>query len=247
MTDYYKTSLDILFRLLKDSGNDHWANWIKEDIENWIDNKNVDHHLKAFGGMGSINDLYVGKADIIGIWKNKLFETIKILSWSLAKGKISTAPIDKDFYKNGNREIRGWKCRSCGHSRIDKVDIEEYLSTKFLPYIIVDLIKKERFEEIINLDNFINIEEIKTTRELISKQITDQEIVLTSGSQWLWICPECATKDACVYRWNYDKESNKLIESNNNLKLRKKQNIVNEEVNGLRKFLFGLKSRNKGK
>ena len=223
MTDNYKISLEILYRLLKDSGNEHWANWIKEDLDNWTENKKVDHHLKAFGGMGSINDLYVGKDNTIGAWRNKLFDIIKTLSCSLAKGKISEAPTDTDFYRFGNNEINGWRCRNCGHSRIDKVGIEQYLSTKFLPLIIVDLIKKDSLEEIINLENFINIDEIRTTRELISKQIIDQEIVLTSERQWLWTCPECKTKNACVYRWNYDKESNKLIESKNNLKIKDKQ------------------------
>jgi len=232
MIDYYKISLEILYRLLKDFGNDHWANWISKDINDWIENKEVDHHLSAFGGMGSINDLAVGKANTIGVWKNRLFDIIKNLSWSLAKGNISKAPTDTDFYKFGNNEISGWRCRNCGHARINKVNIEDYLSTQFLPILIVDLIKKDRFEKIIDLDNFINFSEINTTRELIAKQIIDQKIILTNGNEWLWTCPECESKDVCVYRWNYDDKTNILIESNDNLKIKKGQLTTRNIANG---------------
>ena len=232
MIDYYKISLEILYRLLKESGNDHWANWISKDINDWIDNKKVDHHLSAFGGMGSINDTAVGGADMIGIWKNKLFDIIKNLSWSLAKGKISKAPTDIDFYKFGNNEISGWRCRKCGHARIDRVKIEGYLSTKFLPIIIVDLIENNGLEKIVDLDNIVNRNEINTLRELIYKQIIDEKITLTNGNEWLWTCPECESKDVCVYRWTYDDKTDTLTESNDNLKIKKGQLTTRNIANG---------------
>ena len=232
MKDYYKISLEILYRLLKDSGNDHWANWISKDLSDWIENKKVDHHLNAYGGMGSINDLAVGGPDSIGVWKNKLFDTIKTLSWSLAKGKISKAPIDTDFYRSGNNEISGWKCRKCGHARIDNVNIEHYLSTNFLPIIIVDLVKNDKLEQILDLDSFINLSDVASTRELITKQITDQKIILTNGNEWQWSCPECESEDVCGYRWIYNDMTETLTQSDDNLKINKGQLTTMYKSNG---------------
>jgi len=232
MKDDYKISLEILQRILKDSGNNHWAKWITKDISEWNSNKNVDHHLRAYGGMGSINDLIVGGTDTIGVWKNKLFEIIKNLSWSLAKGKISKAPIDADFYRYGNNEISGWRCQNCGQARVDRVKIEHYLSTKFLPIIIVDLIKNEELENVIDLDNIINRNEINKLREQIGKQIIDQEITLTNGNEWSWTCPICESKDVCVYRWTYDEKTDTLIESDDNLKINKGQLTTMHKSNG---------------
>ena len=241
MKDYYKISLEILHRILSESGDDHWANWIAKDINEWNENKKVDHHLSAFGGMGSINDLAVGGADMIGVWKNRLFDIIKNLSWSLAKGKISKAPIDTEFYRFGNNEISGWRCQKCGHAKIDRVKIEDYLSTKFLPIIIVELIENNGLEKIIDLDSIVNRNEINTLRELISKQIIGQGITLTNGNEWSWTCPECESKDVCGYRWTFNEKTNILTESKDNLKINKGQLTTmykkHKWLSGLRKLL----------
>ena len=219
MIDYYKISLDILYRLLKESGDQHWANWIEKDIHLWTTQKRVDNHLGAFGGMGSINDLSVGSWDTIGVWKNKLFDTTKTLSWSLAKRKISTAPVDENFYRQGSKEISGWRCRHCGHSRIDKSNIELYLSTEFLPKLFVNYIRQDKLIEILDLQTIIELDQVIEKRNAIEKLIQNANITLTTGNQWLWSCPECESKNVCVYRWQTIDNDTKLIESKDNLKM----------------------------
>ena len=223
MTDHYKISLEILYRLLKESGNDHWANWIQKDIHLWTTEKRVDNHLGAYGGMGSINDLSVGGSDTIGVWKNRLFDTTKNLTWSLAKGKISTPPLDDKFYRYGSTEISGWRCRHCGHSRIDKSNIELYLSTEFLPKLFVDYIRQNKLIEILDLNTIVSLDQIVEKRNAIEKLIQNANITLTSGNEWLWTCPECESKNVCVYRWQTIDNDTKLFESKDNLKMETKK------------------------
>jgi len=208
---------------LKESGNDHWANWIQKDIHLWTTQKRVDNHLGAYGGMGSVNDLSVGGSDTIGVWKNTLFETTKNLSWGLAKGKISTPPLDENFYRYGSTEISGWRCRHCGHSRIDKSNIEEYLATEFFPKLFVDFIKQDKLIEILDLKSIVELEQIVDKRSVIEKLIQSANITLTSGNEWLWTCPECESKNVCVYRWQTTDNKTKLIESKDNLKMERKE------------------------
>jgi len=208
---------------LKESGNDHWANWIQNDIHLWVTQKRVDSHLGAYGGMGSINDLSVAGSDLIGVWKNNLFDTTKNLSWSLAKGKISTPPLDEKFYRYGSSEISGWRCLFCGHSRISKSSIERYLSTEFLPKLLVDYIRKDKLIEILNLESIVTLEQIVERRSTVEKLIQNENITLTNGYEWLWICPECEGQNTGVCSWQITNNYTKLIESKGNLKMAKKE------------------------
>ena len=35
----------------------NWIDWLERDIEDWTQRREVAHHLRAYGGMGSFNDL----------------------------------------------------------------------------------------------------------------------------------------------------------------------------------------------
>ena len=58
-TDIYAEALYCLHSILV---TDHpefqnWINWLERDIEDWTQRREVAHHLRAYGGMGSFNDL----------------------------------------------------------------------------------------------------------------------------------------------------------------------------------------------
>lgn len=53
--------LESLASLLKEHGGPGWADWLEKDAERIRsgDSSGVDHFLSAFGGMGSLNDLWL--------------------------------------------------------------------------------------------------------------------------------------------------------------------------------------------
>ena len=58
-TDIYTEALVCLRLILQ---TDHpefknWLDWLGRDIEDWTQRREVAHHLLAYGGMGSFNDL----------------------------------------------------------------------------------------------------------------------------------------------------------------------------------------------
>ena len=58
-TDIYTEALICLRSILQ---TDHpefknWIGWLERDIEDWTQRREVSHHLRAYGGMGSFNDL----------------------------------------------------------------------------------------------------------------------------------------------------------------------------------------------
>ncbi len=58
-TDTYTETLICLRSILQADHPEfqNWINWLNRDIEDWTKRREVAHHLRAYGGMGSFNDL----------------------------------------------------------------------------------------------------------------------------------------------------------------------------------------------
>lgn len=219
----YPQILNILRVLLEESGNRHWSNWIERDISEWNESRKVQHHLSAFGGMGSINDLFVAEYDDeVGIWKQEIFERCKSLSWKLAiKGGIGSAG-QVDLSLNEDKTLSGARCLDCGNSRLSKVDIEYYIANKFVPDFIVQKINDCKISDILNIDEIINQKLVAELRKKITLSVEESEIDLVNSDSWIKSCPKCKSNNMAVYRWeivNSVKEF-KIIPSEDNLKIK---------------------------
>ena len=219
MTDYYKTALETLYKILKEANEDFWANWIQEDIHLWQTQKSVEHHLHAYGGAGSFNDIPMGTNDLEGIWKSKIFGTVQTLSYSLAKGD-SLETILNGIQSNNSKEISGWRCRNCGAASINFRDIELYISSFFIPKIFVDFVKNDKLIDIIETKNILISEEIIQKRQAIESLVKNSTITLASNNNWLWACPKCASTEVCAYRWLVLDNDRKLMEADDNLEIK---------------------------
>ncbi len=236
----YLEVLNVLKILLEESDNSHWANWINQDILEWNENKSTKHHLSAYGGMGSINDLWVGGNDIDGSWKNAIFDHVKSLSYSLATRKgIGRAELVDTLSKG--IIIQGWRCLECGYSEISKVAIETFVSNKMVPTILTEKIKNGNVKSILDISELKNNKQVEELRSKIISATENSGIKLTEGDgKWTLPCPKCKSDDKAAYRWIYQKnfEEEKLIPSNDNLKLKSERS----ETGILRKlFKFGKK------
>ena len=58
-TDIYTEALTCLRSILLADHPEfqNWIDWLERDIEDWTQRREVAHHLRAYGGMGSFNDL----------------------------------------------------------------------------------------------------------------------------------------------------------------------------------------------
>lgn len=58
-TDIYTEALICLRSILQTDlpGFQNWIDWLERDIQDWTRHREVAHHLRAYGGMGSFNDL----------------------------------------------------------------------------------------------------------------------------------------------------------------------------------------------
>jgi hypothetical protein len=209
----------MLLQFLKGEGYENWEKWISEDIRLWETEKTTEHHLRAYGGMGSFNDVVIGGQDVNGLWKSRLFGLFQTLSWSFANKKISNIPLDEDFYSTNSKELNGWRCRNCGAAKIKTIEIERFISSYLLPKYLVASIKDDVLTQILDLDKIINSSEVKEKRQTIERLVETSDIELTESKEWDWTCPKCQSQETCAYRWLLLNDDTKLIEADDNLEV----------------------------
>lgn len=93
--------LDSAAAVLRSCGEEHWASWLERDavLMQAGDFEGVEHFLRAFGGMGSINDLVlypinghrVAELDVDAI--NERFQTLLSQASELARQVRNEAVI----------------------------------------------------------------------------------------------------------------------------------------------------------
>ena len=223
--ELYPEILKVLRNLLEKSHNAHWVNWIDEDMEQWNKFKSTNHHLSAYGGMGSINDLWVGGNDLNGIWEDEIFDKSKALAYSLAQNKgIGSSELVAFSNQPNGKEIEGWRCLECGYSEISQNGIESYIAKKFVPYILKEKIENQELASITEINDLRNLEKVVMNRNQVISTIKNSEMVCTTKiGKWKKPCTKCTFKNKAVYRWDFieNSELNEITPSENNLKIKK--------------------------
>ena len=88
-TDIYTEALVCLRLILQ---TDHpefknWLDWLGRDIEDWTQRREVAHHLLAYGGMGSFNDLPNMRGNHDYIFDFSQIGVLHLLATAMASGK----------------------------------------------------------------------------------------------------------------------------------------------------------------
>jgi hypothetical protein len=220
MIDYYKTTLEVLAKILQEENYDHWAKWMQEDIKWWETNKNVEHHFHAYGGMGSFNDVVIGDNNNEGIWEGHIFGHLQTLAYSLAKGDSLELILEGILNRNNSNIISGWRCRDCGDAQMTDRDINLFIAYYFIPKFFVEYVQKDRLKEVIDIPKLIDSEEVMNKKGKIKSLIQQENIILNPDNNWLWTCPKCRSSEVCTYRWKVLEDGSELAEGDDNLEIK---------------------------
>jgi hypothetical protein len=96
----YEDALVATERLLRQVSMDYWADWLLKDLKLWRTEQDISHHLLAYGGMGSFNDIYICRSNSHHItteqepWAHLLFDWLKALLFHLTHSQPTTLTID---------------------------------------------------------------------------------------------------------------------------------------------------------
>jgi predicted nucleic-acid-binding Zn-ribbon protein len=218
MTDYYKISLEILSQILKTEGYDHWDKWMQEDIKLWETTKSVEHHLHAYGGMGSFNDVVIGYNDTEGLWKGRVFGGFQSIAYGLASG--DSLEIILDRMQNNSHIISGWRCLACGNAKITTKDVEVFIASNLIPKLFVEYINKNQLPDLVAIDKILVSETITNQRNTLKNLISNAGIDLSEDTNWQWNCPKCGSTDTCSYRWELLENDSQIVDAKDNLPLK---------------------------
>ncbi len=136
-----------------------------------------------------------------GIWKSRIFGNVQTLAYILASGISLDTILGIVLNQYPINEISGWRCRDCGDARLTNRDIELYIASYFIPKLFVEYIQKDQLKEVTKIIKFIDSEAVTSEIKSLKVQIEKVNIILNTDNTWFWICPKCASKEVCVYRW----------------------------------------------
>jgi hypothetical protein len=216
----YLEALNAMQRLLESQNETAWRNWILKDIDEWNSGHSVSHHLSAYGGMGSFNDIGFQNP-----WIRYLFNDLRSVCYFLARQPSHKAEASSIRPSMGNIgfNLQGWRCLACGYQVVSDYDIEDYIAQKIIREEILKALDSGRLEQFVE----------SVIKQPPSHKIFTPDAVLIWAQRggidlrhekgWLRPCPKCNGNDTAVYRWDLIENGDSHFEpSADNLPLRKK-------------------------
>lgn len=227
MTKYIH-ALTALEYLLDKAGENHWRDWLRQDIDLWKSKNDVSHHLSAYGGMGSFNDVWICVQNGHNVtkeqepWVNNLFEILKGLCFRLAHEPEKDEVVKMDHATNQlsmtTPQLHGWRCLKCGYGETKSYDIENYLAKVLLPQYLSNAKTEKELKSLVDSTFTIEFEEIGEIRNQTRQKILNSDIKIVDREGWMRPCPKCGSDNTAVYRWEFSK--NNFNASKDNLPLK---------------------------
>lgn len=222
----YLHTIKALEYLLDKVVETRWRDWIREDIELWRTTQNVFHHLSAYGGMGSLNDLWISAHNrhaVMGFqepWVNVALTLLRDLAFRLAGLQRKESKLIYKWFSglrtflrtcvviNGilqmtrkNLRLDGWRCSSCGYLETQADRVESFLARTVLPMEISRAKTESDLIYIVDMALSGASPEIQTMRDEINARIVNSGIAITDRQGWMRPCPHCGSNSTEVCTW----------------------------------------------
>lgn len=214
----YPDALNAMHELLGALGEHHWRSWIAQDINEWETRKSVRHHLSAYGGMGSFND--IGFEDV---WLGTLFDDLKSACYYCAHhptGKPDVRALEHSMGSVGF-ELCGWRCLLCGYGVVSHRDIDYFIARRVIRQRLVVEAGRARLREFVHWVIQSRPSDALFTHERVTDWVDRSGLHIRDSNDWLRPCPGCGSNDTVVYRWLLvDKAGDRFVSSHDNLPLR---------------------------
>jgi hypothetical protein len=218
----YLDALNAMHDLLHALDEQEWRSWIAQDIREWESRQSTRHHLSAYGGMGSFND--IGFDDV---WLGTLFVDLRGLCYHLAKhatGALDLRCLELSLGRMGF-ELSGWRCLACAYGVVSRRNLDAFIARRVIRSRILSAVAGAGLREFVVCTIQANPRDALYTPENVLEWITNGAIHIRDSTAWLRPCPNCASDDTAVYRWSLLEEPNyQFVPSQGNLPLRTDSN-----------------------
>jgi hypothetical protein len=206
----------VLESLLTDVGEHHWRDHISRS--------SVTSFRQLLGGMGSLNDLIICRANSHRITDEDdprantlLGAMIGVCTETSTRGPMRGEDAARRCV-GVLSIISGSRCLACGHSFCGSRQVSSYLTANRLHGILSD----DRADDwpVGRLLNYWHSSEVPTEVSELMSHLQASGIETDHGDGWMRPCHSCGSDDTCVYRWRV--AAGVVEPTSDNLKLRKK-------------------------
>ena len=208
----YPEALKAMYLLLDTIGEEHWRDWIAEDLREWEVSNSVEHHLSAYGGMGSFNDMAGPPSEVRGITKAQeslehfLFCDLKSICYYLAKHVSRPVSVEGILRSMGTMEsqLQGWRCLNCSYAEVSLYDIDFYIAEYIIRHGIIDAVKRSNLHGFVRDVITSGMPSMENERSTVKDAVLRSGIKIGSGGGWTRPCPRCQSMDTVVYDWQQE-------------------------------------------
>jgi hypothetical protein len=205
----FPQALEATKALLTAVGESQWADWVSSDLVEWRESRGVAHHLSAYGGMGSFNDILICAANAHGVtpaqepWADSLFQHLKSVCYALARNLGCDLDGQALLSSFGSAEslLNGSRCLACGYRETTVSQLESLLASRHLPRVVTQRILEGTLQEVVAEVLELRVPGVEGDRQRIRRLCDASGVPIVQRSSWMRPCPRCESEDTAVYRW----------------------------------------------
>jgi hypothetical protein len=193
----YLKALELLKKLLSDNKEPFWADWMQKDIDEWKNMQSTEHHLNAFGGAGSFNDVNLNYEDNLGYWKNTLMSNLASISYGFAKDRSFNLP------DNSSTILDGSVCQKCKNVVINENTITRFLAGKFIPIFLAEYFLTDSYLTLLDLEKLVLDTRIEVFKNELLQEVIEKNMQINyQNSAWAPNCASCNATEKVYWEFS---------------------------------------------
>jgi hypothetical protein len=147
----YEQSLLGLVTVLEAAGETHWLAWVRQSLDEWRARGESRGHRRAYGGMGSLNDLVLSQPGTDPRSMTWFDAALWVLRGSAYAFSVAAEEDPHRFQQRAvtdSLEVAWSRCLSCGSGYMTTWNVHSAASQAWASYAVPRLVSARRAAEI---------------------------------------------------------------------------------------------------
>ena len=136
----YEQSLEGVIGVLAAADESHWRSWMESDLARWRGDRSTEHHQRAYGGMGSFNDLWVSD---VSVWLNAALHQLRGITWAGASAAEQDPSRFIHVAASGPLGLSFWRCQACASEYCGLTQIQSAAAAAWASWSVPSLVSGE--------------------------------------------------------------------------------------------------------
>lgn len=195
----YEQALIAMRGVLEAAGEQHWLKWIDEDLAAWRAAGSTSHHRSAYGGMGSLNDVHLSRADGEpgGIWLDAALDTLRHIAASAAPvAEQSPTSLRQISPGSSTTNLAGLPvsvCGDCGERFVSTASRVFAAAAGWSSAAVPELVQAERGDEVaLRALGLLTSDDRQRYLDVVDAVVAAERLLPAVYDKYAeWLCPKC--------------------------------------------------------